>query len=295
MSGQGLTLINDLNRLKNKLEEMDKDIVFQTKNIGVRDKYWDEMQEAMKSTAEINKSKNSLIKIDCGGEKFQTAKSTLVNEYARQSLLEAVVNDSDFDLSQELFFDRDPRYFSTILEYLRSGNINYKVFTKEEKKKLMEEARYYQIIGILSYLEERMKEVDFVSFEFTGAYTYKGKTAGSNILEDIKNPDLKVGGICSASPGSIVIKLNSDWEFSEIEIGGYKGDATLWYPENGCGAQILTSENGKDFKKVGKIPSGYGKDVKKVKLTKSVGRYIKFQHTSYVGISYLKIFKLDDE
>jgi hypothetical protein len=292
-SQHGLTLINDLNNLKTKLEAMDKEIKFQTKNIGIRDKCWDEMSSTLVKTVELNKNKSDRVNIDCGGRKFTTTKTTFLN--AKNSLFEAIAQDPYFDLNKEIFFDRSPDYFGAILEYIRSGQINYKLFKKEQKKKLLEEAKYFQVLEVVNYLEERLKDVELLSFEFTGPYVYKGQTAGTNILEDVKNRDLNVGGICSASPGNIVFKLNSDWEFSEIEIGGYKGDAKLWYPENGSGASIYTSEDGKEWKKVGKIPSGYGKEIKTVKLTKSVGRYIKFNHSSYLGISFLNVKKIEED
>lgn len=289
----GLTLTKDLADLKAKLEVINKDIRFQTVNISVRDKSHAEMQETINSVVEANKSKQDRINICCGGKKFTTTKNTFLS--AKNSLFEAIVNDPDFDLSQELFFDRSADFFGTILEFLRTGLINYKAFKKEQRKKLLVEAQYFQIIEIIKYLEERCKEIDFVSYEFSGVYSYKGKLAGNNILEDLKNEDLTVGGICACSPGSITIKLNSDWEFKDIDIGGFSGNNKLWYPENGSGAAISTSEDGKEFKKVGKIPSGYGKEIKKIKLTKSIGRYIRFSHSSYLGVGYLKINKLDDE
>jgi len=285
--------MNDLNKLKSQLESMNKEVLFQTTNIGVRDKSWEDMQSNFTTIVNSNSCKNDRVRLDCGGKKFTTTKQTLLS--AKKSLFEAIVNDPDFDLNQEIFFDRNPEYFGAILEYIRSGNINYKLFKKDEKKRLLEEARYYQITDIATYLEERTKEIDFVSFEFSGPYTYKGQIAGSNLLDDIRNPDLTVGAICAITPGVITFKLNSDWEFAEIQVGGYKGNTTLWYPENGSGAQISTSEDGKEWKKVGKIPSGYGKETKTVKLTKSTARYIKFNHTTYLGISYLKITKIETD
>lgn len=288
----GLTLINDLNKLKNRLELMDDDIKFQNKNIGVRDRCWEEMQDSLKHSIEVNSKKDKVV-IDCGGKKFTTSKTTLLK--AKHSIFEAIVQDPDFDLTKELFFDRSPEYFTHIFEYIRSGSINYKLFNKQEKLKLLEEARYYQVLDISEYLEERTKEIELVSYEYTGPYIYKGATAGTNILEDVKTEDLTDGAICCTSPGNIVFKLNCDWEINEIKIGGYKGNSKVWYPENGCGAAISTSEDGKEWKKVGKIPTGYGKEIKTVKLTKSIARYIKFSHTSYLGISYLKIVKIEDD
>lgn len=289
----GLSLIDDLKKLKDKLVNIDSDLRFQTKNIAVRDTCWNEMQNSMNVAIKDNKSKDDRITFDVGGRKFTTTKETLLK--TKNSLFEAIVLDKEIDLSNELFFDRNPEYFTYILNYLRTGSINYKQFNKEEKKILLDEARYYQITDIISYLEERLKDIELISFEFKGPYLFKGQVAGSNLLEDVKNNDLDIGGICSTSPGEIVFTLNSDWEFNELEVGGFKGNSALWYPENGANAQIFTSSDKKEWKKVGKIPSGFGKEVKTVKLTKSVGKYIKFTASTYLGISYLKIKKLEDE
>ena len=82
---------------------------------------------------------------------------------------------------------------------------------------------------------QKMKDIELIAFDFKGPYLYKGDVAGTNLLEDVKINNLDTGAICSASPGEILFTLNSDWEFCELEIGGYKGDTKLWYPENGSG------------------------------------------------------------
>lgn len=289
----GLSLIDDLKKLKEKLSNIDSDIRFQTKNISVRDSCWDEMQASMNTAIKDNKCKDDKVSFDVGGRKFTTTKETLLK--AKNSLFEAIVLDKEIDLTKELFFDRNPDIFTYILNYLRTGNINYKQFNKAEKRILLEEARYYQIIDIISYLEERLKDIELVSFDFKGPYLFKGQVAGSNLLEDLKNENLEIGGICSTTPGEIVFTLNSDWEFAELDIGGFKGNTALWYPENGANAQIFTSEDKKDWKKVGKIPSGFGKEVKSVKIAKSLAKYIKFTSTTYLGIGYLKIKKIEDD
>ena len=100
-----------------------------------------------------------------------------------------------------------------------------------------------------------------------------------------------MSGICVASPGWIIIELNNEWEIDEIEVGGYKGNSTAWAPDNGNNAKILTSPNKINWTEVGLIPSGFGSSVKNVRLTRSTGKWIKFQSTGYLGIGYLEIEK----
>ena len=63
MVSAGLTLSKDLANLKAKLEVINKDIKFQTVNIGVRDKSFAEMQNSMNSTVEANKIKQDIKNI----------------------------------------------------------------------------------------------------------------------------------------------------------------------------------------------------------------------------------------
>jgi hypothetical protein len=178
-----------------------------------------------------------------------------------------------------------------ILDFIRYNKINYMRFNKEELEELKIEAEYYEIGEICSHLERKMKDIDFVSYEINGVYSYNGQTAGTQKVEDLKDRNLNTG-ICAISPGWIVLELNNEWEFEEIEIAGWNGNSTLWFNGNGSGASIMTSKDKKTWKTVGTIPSNYASSITTVKLTKSIARYIKFNHNSYVGLGYLKIKKL---
>jgi hypothetical protein len=99
-------------------------------------------------------------------------------------------------------------------------------------------------------------------------------------------------GVCAGSPGWIIVEMKRECEFEEMEIAGWKGNSTIWYCENGSGANILTSMDKEKWTQVGNIPSGYGSKIAKVKVKKSFAKYIKFQYTSYIGIGYLNIKKI---
>ena len=131
------------------------------------------------------------------------------------------------------------------------------------------------------------KNLEYVSFDSSGRYM----DAGTHNLQDL-NDKSALKGICVDYPYYITIELNGQHEFEEIEIAGYAGNTTIWYPGNGDYSEILTSKDKDTWKKVGSIPSGYGKDPKTIKLTKSIGKYIKFKNDSYLGIGYLKINSL---
>lgn len=135
-----------------------------------------------------------------------------------------------------------------------------------------------------------MKTIEFVRFFSSGNYGYGGQTAGTNKVEDLKDRSLSKG-ICANTPGWITIELNNEWEIEEIEIGGYNGNTSLWGASNGASAQISTSKDNNTWLNVGTLPSTYGAVITTVRLTKSVGRFIKFQNNSYMGIGFLEIKK----
>lgn len=127
-----------------------------------------------------------------------------------------------------------------------------------------------------------------MSFESSGTYSYSGNVVGTNNVKDLSDSS-RTKGLVTNYPGWIIIKLNGEWEFDEIVIGGYQGNTGAFAADNGGGATIETSKDNLKWTNVGTIPSGFGYANLTVKLTKSSARFIKFTSTSYLGIGYLEI------
>lgn len=241
----------------------------------------------------LNKS-NKIIKFNVGGTIFSTFQKTILSSNGKDSLLEGVLLDKEIDKSRELFFDRNPFYFNYILNYLRNGELNIKLLSNHQWGYLLNEAKYFQIHGLIKYIKEKMMEIEFVSFHYSGAYFLNGEIAGTNLIEDIKDKSVEDGGICVKGPGHIIFELNSNWEFNKIEIKGYSGNSHIWNVNNGSGASIYSSIDKKEWILIGKIPIGFGNEVKNVNLLRSVGRFIKFESKYNIGIGYLKVYKIDE-
>jgi hypothetical protein len=278
-------LKDDLLNLKSKLESIEEQLEGQLKDLEVREDKWNKMDDQV---TDIIKNKNDVIRFNIGGKKFATKTETLLS--VKDTIFYQLILSKKIDLKQEIFFDRSPKMFPFILDFLRYHKIDFKRFNKEEIEELQIEADYYEIGKIADELADRRKEIEFVSFVSNGNYSSSGEIAGTNNVEDLKDRTCNKG-ICAASPGWIIIELNNEWEFDEIEIGGYGGNSSLWGPTNGSGASILTSKDRNVWTTVGEIPSNYTNTIQNVKLTRSTGRYIKFQGNSYLGIGYLEIKK----
>lgn len=281
------SLLSNLKNLKNKL----KDIEEQLEEKQHREIVQERVKKSMKEKEdEVRKIQKSQIRLNIGGSIFDTNREVLLKD--TKSVFSLLLNDPEFKIvDNELFFDRSPEYFPFLLDYLRYGKINYKRFNKHQLKQLFLEAEFYEITDIRNYLEERSKDVEFVNFEFSGKYEFEGKVAGTNNVKHLKDKSMKKG-ICANSPGWIVIELNCEWDIEKLDIGGYIGDKSLWYPGNGSGAIISVSSNKKDWTIAGNIPPKFSRGIAEAKLTNCENvKYIKFSCKSYLGIGYLNIYK----
>lgn len=280
-------LKSNLSQLKAKLQNIQTQIDEQTSGKQVKVQKALAMEDKLKEI--LNKDKQ-IFTLNIGGKVFTTKKDNLTQD--KECLFAYLINEDNS--LKELFFDRSPRMFSHLLDYLRFGQINYKKFTKQDLKELYEEALFYEITDIRDYLEEKTKEIRIINMNFSGEYKDKGKVIGNNDLLRINDESLKYG-ICCNSPGWIEFELNCVSEFDSIKIGGYQGDTNAWYPGNGAGAQILVSENGKKYEKVGNVSTMFSKEITEVSLNSTVSaKYIKLVHSSYLGVGYLYIPKHDE-
>jgi len=161
---------------------------------------------------------------------------------------------------------------------------------KNEKAKLPDELKMF------SNTPRKSAEVKYLSYEFSGQYSVSTYgVAGSNIIEHLNdfNDRSLQRGICAATPGWINIELADKITIQNIEIGGWNGNSNLWSVSNGTGATISTSNDKSSWVQVGAIPSGFGATIQKITLTKTEAKYVRFQHTGYLGLGYFRI--LQDE
>lgn len=63
----------------------------------------------------------------------------------KDTLFYKIVSSNKFNLQQELFFDRNPKIFPIIMDYLRSKNINYNKFSQDQLEDLKVESDYFEV------------------------------------------------------------------------------------------------------------------------------------------------------
>ena len=280
--------IHDLNALKLKLEALETNITKSMENIKDREIKHEKVNRVYE---EEYLKKQERINFNVCGQLYSTTHNSIMkhNNTLFNSILESYVLKNN----EIILIDRDPFLFSYIIDYIRNKRINLKTLSKELIYKIRIEADYFEIWDLVFEIDNLQAEVKFIKFNTTGDYIFKTKIIGTNKLEDLSNKDLKTG-ICSTTPGKIIIEFNKEASFNEIDVAGFCGD-DAWYSQNGKGADIFISKNGLSWEKVGKLAK-LEKTIERVNLdTTATGKFIKFESNSYLGLGYLKIIDLLDD
>jgi hypothetical protein len=282
----GVTLKNDIYTMKDRLDKVEADLKFQVSELIMKEELWNKLD----STAEqIKTNEDAPITFNICGKKFTTRKSTLLN--TKDTLFYRMIISRDVNIKEDIFFDRSPKYFGIILDFLRTKKISLKRFKTIELDAVKREAEYFEINEIIDLIGGGPLEIELSSFEFSGPYMSSGILVGTNKIEDLSDISM-MKGICAVSPGWIIIELNGEWEINGLEVGGYKGNTSYWGADNGTGASIKVSTDKVTWSTVGTIPSSFGVTPKTVTFSSVSAKYIKFDYTSYLGIGYLRVNKI---
>jgi hypothetical protein len=236
---------------------------------------------------------NKRVRLNIGGKRFDTSVAVLLSQ--KDTFFYKLILSKKYNLDEEIFIDRNPRLFQVIIDYLRNKTFNISDYKKHDHFELYLEASFYNIPEISSAIKGkkgkniRKQELQYIGFEFYKPYYSGSLLAGTNNMEDLSDETCSKG-ICSDSPGWIIIEFNDIYSFDEIEVGGWNGNSSIWSPSNGAGASIEVSNDMNIWEKVGNLPSTYSGSRSSVILHKICSaKYIKFNHNSYLGIGYLKI------
>jgi len=144
-------------------------------------------------SAEATSNENAeIVKLNVGGKRFDTSKSTILSQ---DTMLSTLISERwNPNKDKCVFIDRNGKHFDEILDFLRDGVIS-RPNTSKDLEELKREADYYSIAK-LSKLLEQYEEMEIVKFDVGGKrfHTFKSTimrrgTKLSKLLSEGRIPD----------------------------------------------------------------------------------------------------------
>jgi len=294
------------NDIKKQLEDtvnnfinVHKQIEERLKIIEEKERQWNALETLMKENSEKAKSK---IKLNIGGTKFTTTKSTLLS--IKDTYFYAMLSSGRWtpDEDGEYFIDRNPKCFEIILDYLRSGNLDLRGLDPDTLYRLEQDLDYYQInIPLEQYLPKNgildqnslIEHFNSSAILNSAPLTYqieinsvyepaRSQNTVQSLLDD--NPNT---GVCCAEPGVLIVDFQKLINLENVQVIGYHGNTSKWNPSNGYGATICYSSNKLQWINTHKILTNL-QEYRIIDLGRVRARYIRFEAHSYLGFGGLK-------
>lgn len=279
-------LATPLQNFKAQLDELRP--VFEEKmaEIDVKSKKFIETDNRI---AELVKAEgNQKITIQVGGKVYVTLLKTLLSK-KDNIFYKWIYDDLEVGLEypKSFFFDRDNTYFSSVLDYLRTGVLSIQEMPLNIMTELREDLAYYGIWPAHRQIDDLIKNIVIISFTSSSRYS----SMGTHSIDGIGDKNNK-GGICVQSPYEICFELNLIHNIKGFEIRGFNDSG--WTSSYGEGASVSVGIDKTNFKLTSAtIPSGFGTTIKTVTFKEEfVGKFVKIKNASnYLGIGYIKFFK----
>ena len=171
------------------------------------------------------KRQHKIIKFNVGGEIFATSRETIAND--EFCMLNVMLKHESSMLSSRdelgaIFIDRDPTYFSYVLNYLRNGIVDL----PPERYKLnaiLREAEFYQINGLYTSVQKHRRRRARITRE--GLLTMINTRGSSGLMlpntdfsgEDLSHLSLTKGMFINANLSE------ADMRFSDFERTRFSG------------------------------------------------------------------------
>merc|ERR1712000_60015 len=137
----GTDLHSKLQKGTNEILEASELVREQLKVLDERMACWDEIQNRIQ---EAKKKSNKKVVLDVGGKKFATYSSTLL-KHETSYFTALLLNGEMQDVDGSYFIDRNPKYFGVLLDFLRTGTLDYEDFTEKNIDKLKDEFKFYSV------------------------------------------------------------------------------------------------------------------------------------------------------
>ena len=114
---------------KQKLEILEKALESQISTLSIKEENYKNL------CSEIDSIKSNIgediLTINCSGVIHYTKVKTLLS--VRDTLFTKIIHSREFNLKEVIYFDRNPKFFLMILDYLRFRRMDIKRLSKDDK------------------------------------------------------------------------------------------------------------------------------------------------------------------
>lgn len=274
--------------LKSDLSNLEKEICNKLIELETQSLKWDNIEIRKKDILSLVPEDEDEVIINVGGKKFATRVRTLLS--VNDNIFYTMIVSGRTAFKKEIFVDRSPKHFDTILNFLRTKSCYLKDYNDDQLLELKQEASFYELLELVDIISEELKVIKVVGLSISGPYLHQNMPISENKLEYLQNLDDTSGlnGIATNSPGWVIFNLNRTTEISKISIMGLKGNSNF-SNSNGNNSKILIGTDMAHFKEVGIVPTTFNHTISKILINKVKGNCIKILGTGYVGIGYFKV------
>jgi hypothetical protein len=304
--------------LKTKLFSLEDNYSKRLKDLEIRESKITKLEQKMKDVIDLQ---NNVIFFNIGGEKVAVSKILIQSCIYDNILKDVIENLLDIGRSlkdvENVFIDRNVKQFFFIIEIMRKGslilqgkqaklklprNINHKAFIqdinfyfKQDAEKVLED------ISLYYYEDDNSSKIVYLNRTDSILLSCKVSTnlpndlldayRASNIDDIRKKTSAKAFFVSYDS--ELVVELTYPTKIELIEVKPFTFDLDSWYPGEGAGTFIFTSNDNKEWDFLATIPEEYGSDMEMIYpvfFEPRVAKYVKFQTGDFtLSVSYLKI------
>merc|ERR1712180_218495 len=194
-----------------------------------------------------NTLRKEWVRLNVGGTIFLTSRATLAKDpqsFLARIAMEGTELESDKDSSGAFLIDRDPQYFSPVLNFLRHGKVHLDRNVLEEA--VLEEAEFYNITDLIKLLKERIHSRDN-SF---------GKSSGKHVYRVLQcHEDELTQMVSTMSDGwkfEQLINIGSQYQYGSDDHAEYLCIVSREYPtQQGSGSETKPTDRAKVLQDIG--------------------------------------------
>jgi hypothetical protein len=312
MNSDVMSYIKDL---KTRLFSLEDNYSLRLKELEERESKQGRLEDKVK---EVIKLQKEIITFNIGGEKVDVSLNLVQNCVYDNILKDVIDNIVDIGRSlkdiENVFIDRNPKLFFFILEIMRRskqvnlGNevrlvlphkLNHIAFIedvhfyfKQDADKVLDDILigYHGVNGVI-YLNQGVDNIDTVKVS-TNLPNETLDVYRATTYSDIRKKT-SVKAFFISYDSEFVITLKNPMVVNSIEVKPFTFDLDSWYPGEGAGTFIFTSNDNTEWDFLACIPDDYGSDPEAthfISFDPRKAKYIKFQTGDFtLSVSYLKV------